>query len=150
MAQYQQIKTFRSKNRSVVDDKGCEAIYNLLSTPKETKKFLLLTSLLLSVQTNDIITFKIMKRVIDSKFTAEKARGMKDSEIEDLIAGTNFKNKKIQYIRNVANLAENGPLPETLKAVVGLKGVGQKIGILYMQVGFGICEGISVDTHCHR
>lgn len=36
------------------------------------------------------------------------------------------------------------------KDLLKIKGVGNKIGIIYMRVAEGKNEGISVDTHCHR
>ena len=34
--------------------------------------------------------------------------------------------------------------------ILKIKGIGQKIGILYMRIAENKNEGISVDTHCHR
>lgn len=150
MKQYNLIKKFRKTVHPPVDTLGCEQIFSESPGQREQRKFLLLTSLLLSVQTNDKITYKLMHKINNMDFTPQKVTKMTDTELEDVFSMTNFRKKKAQYVKNVASIALKGKLPETLKEITKIKGIGNKIGLLYMQVGFGIVDGISVDTHCHR
>jgi endonuclease-3 len=150
MSQYSRIKEFRKSISTIVDVMGCDAIFQKSFGTFEEKKFLLLTSLLLSVQTTDIKTFKIMEKVYEAKLTPAKVKDMSHSDLELIIQGTNYGKKKAVYIKDLADYALNKKLPETLEEVVKLKGIGYKIGNIYIQTAFKTVEGIAVDTHCHR
>ena len=45
---------------------------------------------------------------------------------------------------------KNKELPRTLKELKKIKGVGNKIALIYLQTVYGEVAGISVDTHVHR
>ena len=41
-------------------------------------------------------------------------------------------------------------IPQTLKQLLKLPGIGKKMGTLILQTAWNINDGISVDTHVHR
>ena len=75
------------------------------------------------------------------------------AEIEELIKSTGFFRNKAKSIKNSAiGLMEKfkGQMPKELDLLVGLAGVGRKTGSVILGAGFGLAEGIVVDTHVTR
>lgn len=150
LSQYAQIKEFRNTNLAAVDTLGSSSIFNNLSGDFENKKFLLLTSLLLSARTNDKMTYNVMMKIVKMGLTAEAVSEMSDSELGEILTGINFRKRKIVHVKNLARLAQKDKLPESIDEVLKIKGVGTKLGYMYMQTAFGVVKGISIDSHCHR
>jgi endonuclease III len=74
-------------------------------------------------------------------------------EIERLIYTTGFFRAKAKSIKHSAQaLLENhgGEIPRTLVELTKLPGVGRKTGSVILGVGYGLSEGIVVDTHVGR
>jgi endonuclease-3 len=74
-------------------------------------------------------------------------------EIEKLIYTTGFFRAKAKSIKHSAQaLLENhgGEIPRTLLELTKLPGVGRKTGSVILGVGYGLAEGIVVDTHVGR
>jgi endonuclease-3 len=74
-------------------------------------------------------------------------------EIEKLIYTTGFFRAKAKSIKHSAQaLLENhgGEIPRTLLELTKLPGVGRKTGSVILGVGYGLAEGIVVDTHVAR
>ena len=148
--QYSLIKSFRETHPAPVDSLGSSSIYAQLEGPEDQKKFLLLVSLLLSAQTNDKTTYKVMMDIKHVEFTPAAVLKMSDSDLQDKLKGVNFRKKKAKYIKQLAGVVRAGSLPNSIEDVLKLKGMGAKLGHMYMQTAFDKVEGISVDTHCHR
>lgn len=75
------------------------------------------------------------------------------SEIEEYIKSTGFFRNKAKSIKNSAvKLLEEhgGKMPKDLETLVKLPGVGRKTGSVILGAGFGLAEGIVVDTHVTR
>ncbi len=75
------------------------------------------------------------------------------AELEKLIYTTGFFRAKAKSIIGSAQaLTENhdGQIPRTLDELVRLPGVGRKTASVILGVGFGLAEGIVVDTHVSR
>jgi len=78
------------------------------------------------------------------------------SDLEELgrdIYSTGFHNNKAKAIKQSAQqLVEryNGKIPRTLEELTQLAGVGRKTASVILGTGFGIAEGIVVDTHVSR
>ncbi len=97
-----------------------------------------------------------------NKVTADlfrKYRSLKDyaeAELDELkqdIFATGFHNNKAKSIKKSAQqLLENynGEIPRTLDELTGLAGVGRKTASVILGAGFGMAEGIVVDTHVAR
>lgn len=75
------------------------------------------------------------------------------SELSQDIFATGFHNQKAKSIKNSAQqLLElfDGEIPRDLNQLVKLSGVGRKTGSVVLGAGYGIAEGIVVDTHVGR
>lgn len=79
-----------------------------------------------------------------------------EADLEELaqdIFATGFHNSKAKSIKKSAQqLLElhNGEMPKELNKLTKLAGVGRKTGSVIMGEGFGVAEGIVVDTHVGR
>lgn len=89
----------------------------------------------------------------------KKYKSVKDfaeAHVEELgrdIYSTGFHNAKARAIKTSAQqLLERhgGAMPATLDELVELNGVGRKTGSVILGAGFGLAEGIVVDTHVAR
>jgi len=75
------------------------------------------------------------------------------AELGQDIFSTGFHNSKAKSIKNSAKqlLEEHGGrIPNTLDELVQLTGVGRKTASVILGEGYGIAEGIVVDTHVSR
>ena len=73
--------------------------------------------------------------------------------IQKLIYTTGFYVNKAKAIRlSARQLVERygGEVPRTLDELTALSGVGRKTGSVILGVGYGLAEGIVVDTHVAR
>jgi endonuclease-3 len=152
--QYELIQKMRAGRDSVVDDKGAGRTDNRSKDPN-TRAFQVLVSLICSVQTNDLITDRIMARLLAEKgsITIEKYANMTPEELQKKIKDMNYFRKKSVYITLAAqNIVENhdGIVPSDFDEIVKMKGVGPKIAHILLDCAFGKVEGIAVDTHVHR
>ncbi len=74
-------------------------------------------------------------------------------EIEEIIRSTGFYHNKAKSIKNnaIMLLADfGGEIPRTLNELIKLPGVGRKTGSVVLGAGFGLAEGVVVDTHVVR
>jgi len=102
----------------------------------------------------------IDKRVNEvTKSLFKKYKSVQDFANADLVQlrkdiyATGFHNNKAKAIKTSAQqLMENhsGRMPRQLDELVKLTGVGRKTGSVILGAGFGIAEGIVVDTHVAR
>lgn len=75
------------------------------------------------------------------------------TELARDIFATGFHNSKAKSIKNSAQqLLEwyDGEIPKELDKLVKLSGVGRKTGSVVLGAGYGLAEGIVVDTHVGR
>ena len=110
--QYELLKAYRSQNPAPVDTMGCEAHFDRGSKDFENQKFRLLVSLLLSVQTNDMITDSVVGRLTKDGITKEKFAGMSLDALRDKIKEVNFSTKKAEYIQALAKQTLDKAIPE--------------------------------------
>ena len=76
-----------------------------------------------------------------------------DDVLDVFLAGTGFHNNKAKSIkRSAQQLLEiyKGQIPKELNKLIKLAGVGRKTASVILGVGFGLAEGIVVDTHVGR
>lgn len=75
------------------------------------------------------------------------------SDVEQLISGVNYYKTKARHIIEVAQIINTdykGKIPNTMKALVELPGIGRKSANVILNEGMNISEGIVVDTHVIR
>jgi endonuclease-3 len=121
---------------------------------EETKgdPFLVLLSALLSHRTKDEVTLEVIRRLKGRLKGPEDVLKMGLEQLEALIYPVGFYRKKARIIREVSRrLIEEygGRVPETLEALLNVKGIGRKTANLVLAQGYAK-EGLAVDTHVQR
>jgi endonuclease-3 len=131
--------------------------YGLPSSPRSflqfENPFQILVLTILSAQTTD----KQVNSIRDELFSrypspAELARA-DQSDLEEIIRSCGYFHAKARYlIESARALVERfeGRVPRDMDSLVSLPGVGRKTANIVLNHGFGIDEGIAVDTHVRR
>ncbi|MFZ5979851.1 MAG: endonuclease III [Candidatus Zixiibacteriota bacterium] len=113
----------------------------------------LLVATILSAQCTDERVNKVTPDLF-KKYRTVKAFANADlKELERDIFTTGFYVNKARAIKLSAAQILNdfhGEIPRTLDGLVRLSGVGRKTGSVILGAGYGIAEGIVVDTHVGR
>ncbi len=115
--------------------------------------FQLLAATILSAQCTDALVNRVtpglFARYPDPAALAEAA----PEEIEEAIRQVNFFRNKAKSLRGMARtLVERhrGEVPRTMEELIELPGVERKTANVVLGVGFGIADGVVVDTHVKR
>lgn len=113
----------------------------------------LLISTILSAQCTDkrvnMVTPELFRRYKTAKDFARADR----KDIEEMIRSTGFFRSKAKSIQLASrDIAEKhgDKVPQTMKELVGLQGVGRKTANVVLGTAFGKNEGVVVDTHVGR
>jgi endonuclease-3 len=113
----------------------------------------LLIATILSAQCTDKrvnqVTPALFKRFPDAKSFAEA----NPEELETLIRPTGFYRNKAKNIQKACETIVqefDGNVPQTMKELLTLSGVARKTANVVLAHGFGIIEGVTVDTHVKR
>lgn len=89
-----------------------------------------------------------------ARYPSVKAFAEADSgELEKLIYATGFYKNKSKAIKNSAQQLiglYDGGIPNILDELVKLTGVGRKTASVILGAGYGLAEGVVVDTHVTR
>jgi len=113
----------------------------------------LLIATVLSAQSTDVQINRVTERLFKKYRTAEDYANADIKELENDIYSTGFYKNKAKNIKAAARLIVeryNGKVPETMEELVTLPGVGRKTANIVLARGFGVIEGIAVDTHVKR
>jgi endonuclease-3 len=113
----------------------------------------LMVATILSAQCTDERVNKTTPALFKKYNTINAFADAKLAELAQDIFATGFHNQKAKSIKNSARqLLEihKGEIPKTLNQLVKLSGVGRKTGSVILGAGYGIAEGIVVDTHVGR
>lgn len=119
---------------------------------KSRDPFRVLISCLISLRTKDEVTNMASARLFAKADTAAQMRNLSTKEIAKLIFPAGFYRTKARRIREISQTLINehhGRVPDTLDALLHLKGVGRKTANLVLTVAYHK-PGICVDTHVHR
>jgi endonuclease-3 len=130
-----------------------EEIYGLPEPDLKFKNlYQLIIAVVLSAQTTDrqvnSVTKDLFIKYRDFKSLAAASAG----EVESIIKSTGFYHTKAKNIIALAReITEkyNAKVPETMKELTALPGVGRKTANVVMSIGFGI-PALAVDTHVSR
>ncbi|MEM3281695.1 MAG: endonuclease III [Candidatus Micrarchaeaceae archaeon] len=71
--------------------------------------------------------------------------------LEKKLKGLNYYRTKARNLRNAARIILKdfgGEVPRTISELITLPGIGRKVANVILNEGYGITEGIAVDTHC--
>jgi len=113
----------------------------------------LLIATMLSAQSTDVQINRVTEKLFKKYRTAEDYAKADLRELENDVYSTGFYKNKAKNIKAAALLIVeryNGKVPETMEELITLPGVGRKTANIVLSRGFGIIEGIAVDTHVKR
>ncbi|XP_074647659.1 endonuclease III-like protein 1 [Tubulanus polymorphus] len=146
------IREMRKAKDAPVDSMGCDQLGDGEASPQEFR-YQILLSLMLSSQTKDQVTAAAMYRLREHGCSVSNILKTKDDKLGRLIHPVGFWNKKVQYIKRTTQILQdkyNSDIPDTVKTLCELPGVGPKMAHLVMRSAWGQLTGIGVDTHVHR
>lgn len=113
----------------------------------------LLVATILSAQTTDVQVNQVTGALFEKYRTAREYAEADSSELEEDIRQTGFFRNKARSLQGMARALledHDGEVPRTMKELVKLPGVGRKTANVVLGNGFGIDEGVVVDTHVRR
>ncbi|MBN2939012.1 MAG: endonuclease III [Collinsella sp.] len=115
--------------------------------------FRLVISVLLSAQTTDAQVNKVTPELFRRWPTPYEMAGASVADVMDVIKSLGFYKTKAKHCVEAARMIVadyGGEVPSTMHELQKLPGVGRKTANIVLNVGFGIVEGIAVDTHVNR
>ena len=115
--------------------------------------FRLVISVLLSAQTTDAQVNKVTPELFRRWPTPYEMAGASVADVMDVIKSLGFYKTKAKHCVEAARMIVadfDGEVPSTMRELQKLPGVGRKTTNIVLNVGFGIVEGIAVDTHVNR
>jgi endonuclease-3 len=118
----------------------------------EHDPFKVLISTIISLRTKDEVTREASVRLYERAVTPGEMLNLDQDEIARLIYPAGFYRNKAKTIHEVCHEILDrfgGQVPDTIDALLTLRGVGRKTANLVVTRGYGL-PGICVDTHVHR
>ncbi|MCM2271186.1 MAG: endonuclease III [candidate division Zixibacteria bacterium] len=116
-------------------------------------KFELLIAVILSAQATDSSVNAVTPRLF-GRFPTQGSLASADlSELSAILKPVGLANSKAKAIKETARMIRDqfgGEVPSTVEDLMLLRGVGRKTALVVLGEGFGIAEGIAVDTHVNR
>ena len=115
--------------------------------------FQMVVAVMLSAQCTDDRVNKTTPALFDRCKTIEDFANIDINELEDIIHPCGFYKNKAKSIVDTANIIVNkfnGNVPDNMKDLCTLKGIGRKSSNIILQECFNRTEGIAVDTHVTR
>ncbi|XP_044760524.1 endonuclease III-like protein 1 [Coccinella septempunctata] len=146
------LREMRKKFDAPVDTMGCDKCHDDSANP-EVQRYQQLLSLMLSSQTKDQVTFAAMEKLRQHGCTIENILQTSDENLGKLIYPVGFWKSKVKYIKKTTLMLKeqyNSDIPNTVKELCKLPGVGPKMAHICMKTAWGEVTGIGVDTHVHR
>lgn len=115
--------------------------------------FQLLVAVILSAQTTDKKVNEVTPALFAKFKTSQDFAKLSQSELELYIKSIGlYRGKAKNIIAAAKAISEkyNGEIPQTMKEIVALPGVGRKTASVVLGIVYGVVEGIAVDTHVRR
>ncbi|MDD4938909.1 MAG: endonuclease III [Candidatus Omnitrophica bacterium] len=119
---------------------------------KKKDPYRVLISCILSLRTKDKTTAQASKRLFKAASTPGKMLKIPARRIQELIYPVGFYRNKSKAILGISKKILDhfeGRVPDNMKDLLTLKGVGRKTANLVLGLGYNI-PAICVDTHVHR
>lgn len=113
----------------------------------------LLVATILSAQCTDKIVNKVIAGLFKKYHTARDYAAAGVEQFEKEIRPTGFYRSKARNIINAARLIVDdfsARVPATMAELITLPGVARKTANIVLYNGYGVIEGIAVDTHVRR
>ncbi len=115
--------------------------------------FRLLIAVMLSAQTTDAQVNRVTPELFRRWPTPFDLAAADPVDVAQVIRSLGFYKSKARHAVECAQtlVAEHGgEVPRTMAELTKLPGVGRKTANIVLNVGYGIVEGIAVDTHVNR
>ena len=115
--------------------------------------FQLAVAVILSAQCTDVRVNIVTKELFKKCKTAKDFVKIPPKKLEKLIYSTGFYRAKAKNIKGMAKIVQekyDGQMPRKMKELLELPGVARKTANIILSEGYGIVEGIAVDTHVRR
>ncbi len=113
----------------------------------------LFVAVLLSPQCNDNQVNKVTERLFEDYKTFDDYANADITKLQKAVSGLNYYKTKAKHLKRAAQILVDkfdGKVPKTISKLMVLPGVGRKVANVILNEGYGINEGIAVDTHCGR
>jgi len=113
----------------------------------------ILVSTILSAQCTDVRVNIVTKSLFEKYKTVKDYANANQAEFEQAIKSTGFyrnKAKNIIFASKMLIQEFGGKVPKTMPELITLPGVARKTANIVLSEGYGIAEGIAVDTHVIR
>uniref|UniRef100_A0A1I8P1L5 Endonuclease III homolog n=1 Tax=Stomoxys calcitrans TaxID=35570 RepID=A0A1I8P1L5_STOCA len=146
------IRIMRSKDNAPVDTMGCHKCADE-NADEKTQRFHKLVALMLSSQTKDETTYHAMLRLREHSLTPKSISEMKLNVLENILHPVSFYKNKAKYLQQTSKVLidkYNSDIPDNIKELVALPGVGPKMAHICMATAWHQTTGIGVDVHVHR
>ncbi len=107
----------------------------------------------LSPQSTDAQVNRATPRLFGKFRTFEDYASADPRTLQRYLKSINFYRTKARNLRRSARMITerfDGEVPKTIAELTELPGVGRKVANVILNEGYGIDEGIAVDTHCGR
>lgn len=113
----------------------------------------LLVAVILSAQCTDIMVNRVTEKLFQKYTTLDDYVNADIHEFERDIFKTGFYKNKAKHILSAARMVKSqfgDEIPQTMKELITIPGVGRKTANVVLGNAYGIVEGIAVDTHVRR
>src|SRR5262245_10849690 len=113
----------------------------------EGQPFKALIAAMLSAQTREEFTMEAMNNLLALADTPEGILALSDEQILRAIHPVMYHESKARYVRDICQkvIENGGVVPKTVDELTEYKGVGWKVAVLTLAVGYGINDDITVD-----
>ncbi|MCR4335990.1 MAG: endonuclease III [archaeon] len=115
--------------------------------------FQLTIAVILSAQCTDVRVNMVTKELFKKHKTPEDFVKIPQTDLEKIIYSTGFYHAKAKNIKGMAKIVHEkykNKVPKTMNELLELPGVARKTANIVLSEGYGIIDGIAVDTHVRR
>jgi endonuclease III len=114
--------------------------------------FQALITAMLSAQTREEFTIAASDALFALADTPAGLQACSDDDLRQAIRPVMYYESKLRYLRDICAkiLANGGEVPRTIEGLTAMKGVGWKVAVLTLAIGYGIHDNITVDVHVAR
>jgi endonuclease-3 len=113
----------------------------------------LLVATMLSAQTTDVRVNIVTQTLFKKYHTAQDYANADIKNLESDIHSTGFYHNKAKNLKSCCQLLVekfHGQVPKTMEELIVLPGVARKTANIVLYHGYGLTEGVAVDTHVMR
>ena len=113
----------------------------------------LLVAVQLSAQCTDAVVNRVTETLFKKYKTLDDYASANPREFERMIHSCGYYKNKTKNILGAMNMIKHtfkGKVPKTMEEVLQLPGAGRKTATVILVEGYGVVEGITVDTHVIR